>query len=79
MRKIGIYGGTFDPPHLGHNEMLLSAKKQLDLDFIIVLPCGDPVHKSDVTNKQYRYEMCKLAFGDDEGVFVSDYEVEKTE
>ena len=59
MRRIGLYGGTFDPPHLGHTEMLLQAKKQLDLDMVIVLPCGDPVHKSGVTNKQQRYEMCK--------------------
>ena len=79
MRRIGLYGGTFDPPHLGHTEMLLQAKKQLDLDMVIVLPCGDPVHKSGVTNKQQRYEMCKLAFADVDGIFVSDYEVEKPE
>jgi len=77
MRKIGLYGGTFDPPHLGHTEMLLQAKKQLDLDMVIVLPCGDPVHKSGVTNKRQRYDMCKLAFSGVDGIFVSDYEVEK--
>ena len=79
MRRIGLYGGTFDPPHLGHTEMLLQAKKQLDLDVVIVLPCGDPVHKSGVTNKQQRYEMCKIAFSGVDGIFVSDYEVEKPE
>lgn len=79
MRKIGLYGGTFDPPHLGHTEMLLQAKKQLDLDMVIVLPCGDPVHKSGVTNKQQRYEMCKIAFAGVDGIFVSDYEIEKPE
>ena len=79
MRRIGLYGGTFDPPHLGHTEMLLQAKKQLDLDLVIVLPCGDPVHKSGVTNKQQRYEMCKTAFSGADGIFVSDYEVEKPE
>lgn len=79
MRKIGLYGGTFDPPHLGHNEMLLQAKKQLDLDIIVVLPCGEPVHKTAASNKMHRYEMCKLAFCGDDGVYVSDYEVEKTE
>ena len=78
MRKIGIYGGTFDPPHLGHNEMLEEAIKQLNLDFVVVLPCGEPVHKTAVSNKLNRYEMCKLAFANTKGVFVSDYEVEQS-
>lgn len=79
MRRIGLYGGTFDPPHFGHVEMILQAKKQLDLDLVVVLPCGEPVHKTAVSNKINRYEMCKLAFDGEQDVFVSDYEVERAE
>lgn len=59
--------------------MLEQAIKQFDLDFVVVLPCGEPVHKTAVTNKLNRYEMCKLAFAKTQGVFVSDYEVEQTQ
>ena len=79
MRKIGIYGGTFDPPHLGHNEMLLQAQSQLELDFTVVLPCGEPVHKKTSTDKAKRLDMCRLAFSGEKNVVVSDFEIFNTE
>ena len=36
--KIGIYGGTFDPPHLGHMEAARTALEQMNLDLMIIIP-----------------------------------------
>ena len=43
--KIGIYGGTFDPPHLGHMEAARTALEQMNLDRLIIIPDCEPPHK----------------------------------
>ena len=43
--KIGIYGGTFNPPHLGHLEAARTAVKVLNLDLLLLVPAGTPPHK----------------------------------
>jgi len=43
--KIGIYGGTFDPPHLGHMDSARAAMAILELDRLILMPAGQPPHK----------------------------------
>ena len=45
MRKIGVFGGTFNPIHKAHIEIVKAAKEQLGLDFIIVMTGGNPPHK----------------------------------
>lgn len=76
--KIGIFGGTFDPPHNGHIKIAETAINELNLDKLIILPSGDPPHKTDVkkSNKFIRYEMAKRAFSDSRFV-MSDYEIQK--
>ncbi len=76
--RTGIFGGTFDPPHKGHIEIAKTAVKELGLDELIVLPSGDPPHKTDVvlSDKYTRYEMAELAF-DGTGFSMSDYEIKK--
>ena len=71
-----IFGGTFDPVHLGHLAMAESAVKQFDLSEIIVVPNGNPPHKSDlhITEFAHRYNMLCLGFKGMENVVVSDYE-----
>ena len=44
--KIGIYGGTFNPPHLGHLEAARTAVKALELDKLILIPAAVPPHKA---------------------------------
>jgi len=44
--KIGILGGTFDPPHLAHKEIALRAIKQFKLDKVVFIPSGTPWQKS---------------------------------
>ena len=44
--KIGVYGGTFDPPHLGHMEAARAAAALLELDKILFVPAAIPPHKA---------------------------------
>ena len=73
--KIGIFGGTFNPPHNTHIDIVKTAKEQLGLDELLVVPCGDPPHKTCEVDGSVRFELAKLAFG---GIAeVSDYELTK--
>lgn len=77
MTRIGIYGGTFSPPHNGHLQAVKAFMEQMWLDFVYVIPAAIPPHKTvdcDVTPEQ-RLDMCRLAFADVEGVYVSDMEI----
>jgi len=59
---IGIYGGSFDPVHLGHLQTAASVKNELNIDRLFMLPCFEPVHKNSLnyTSKQ-RLQMLDLA------------------
>ena len=75
--KIGIYGGSFDPVHVGHVNAALTFKEELSLDKIIVIPAYQPPHKKGLamTPSEHRLYMCNLAFGNLEGFEVSDIEI----
>lgn len=73
-RRIGIFGGSFDPPHLSHSFMLYSVHLRCDLDEIWVLPSGDHAFKGGQTPFQHRYEMARLAFQDQANTHVEDIE-----
>lgn len=62
-RRIGLLGGTFDPPHLGHLWLAETARTQLDLDVVLFLPVGQPPHKQDrpVTAVHHRVAMTQMA------------------
>ncbi len=49
MQRVGLYGGTFDPVHLGHLQLLLAAQREASLDKILVIPAAVPPHKSQAT------------------------------
>lgn len=72
--KVGIFGGTFNPPHKTHVDLAKQAKAQLNLDRLIVMPCGIPPHKRCDVDAERRLEMTKLAFPNDT---VCDYELKK--
>lgn len=79
MTRIGIYGGTFSPVHNGHVAAAKAFMEQMWLDVLFVIPAGIPPHKQ--VDRQVsaidRYRMCELAFGDMEGVIVSDLELRR--
>ncbi|MBR2496178.1 MAG: nicotinate-nucleotide adenylyltransferase [Clostridia bacterium] len=78
MKRVGIYGGTFDPVHNGHLRVADLAVKQLNLDKLIIIPAGIPPHKPDemISDNFHRLKMCELAFCG-EKFEVSDYEIKK--
>jgi nicotinate-nucleotide adenylyltransferase len=58
---IGVFGGTFDPPHLGHCILAAEAKQRLNLAKVYWLPAGQPPHKPDwpISLPEHRLEMVK--------------------
>ncbi len=77
MQRLGIFGGTFNPPHNGHLYIAGQAMEKARLDKVIFLPCGNPPHKGvdgDV-DAAHRLEMTRLAVKDDLRFDVSDLEV----
>lgn len=77
--RIGIYGGTFSPVHLGHVAAAKAFMEQMWLDILYVIPTGISPHKQmkgDATPAD-RLEMCRLAFENVEGVIVSDLEIRR--
>ena len=79
--KIGIYGGTFDPPHLGHMEAARTALEQMNLDRLIIIPDCEPPHKDlaeEAATPQQRLEMAALmADGLGPRAEVSDLEIRR--
>jgi nicotinate-nucleotide adenylyltransferase len=76
--RIGILGGTFNPPHLGHLICAQEAYLQLGLDRVTLIPAGIPPHKpvEHEPGAQHRLELCRLAIqGDEERFGVSDIEI----
>lgn len=61
--RIGIMGGTFDPIHAGHISMALNAKQQARLDRVLVIPTGNPPHKTDTAPAEDRWKMVCAACG----------------
>lgn len=82
--KIGIFGGTFDPPHLGHMEAARAAVAVLELDQLLFMPARTPPHKSlpeDGASPRQRLEMTQLMADGlrmPEVAQVSDLELERT-
>ncbi len=82
MKKIGIFGGTFNPIHKGHVKAALGFLEAAELDKLIVMPAGTPPHKeiTGADDPMLRYHMTKLAFdeADTSGkITVSDLELRR--
>lgn len=77
--KIGVFGGTFNPVHLGHLNCLKSVAEQAGLDKMIVMPDRIPPHKQaeDLASSEDRLNMCRLAFADIPCVEISDWELKQ--
>lgn len=73
--KVGIFGGTFNPPHNTHIQIAQKAQEQLSLDKLIVVPCGTPPHKKCDVTSATRFALTRQAF--DDICEVSDFEIVK--
>ncbi|HTX91957.1 MAG TPA: nicotinate-nucleotide adenylyltransferase [Anaerolineales bacterium] len=71
MPSIGIFGGTFDPPHVGHLILAAEAQAQLGLDRLLWVLTPDPPHKQDqsITALRHRLAMLELAIRDNQARF----------
>ena len=75
-RRIGLFGGTFDPPHLGHTRIARAFADQLALDTVIFLPAGDPYHKTAPRAPAAdRLAMTRAAAAADPRFAVSDLDI----
>ena len=80
--KLLLFGGTFDPPHIGHMNLLRGAMQAVQPDLTIVMPAGVPPHKAaSMTPGMWRYEMCAcfLALEKECGgrIEISDWEIHR--
>ena len=77
--RIGVFGGTFDPIHIGHLILAAEARHQLQLDQIVLAPAGDPPHKPDspISPLHHRLAMCRLAVADDNEISISLIDAER--
>ena len=78
--RIGIFGGTFDPIHIGHLILAEEAWYRLQLDCVYLVPAGDPPHKQRQTLSpvEDRIAMCRLATGDVDHMRVSRIDADRT-
>jgi nicotinate-nucleotide adenylyltransferase len=79
MTRLGILGGTFDPPHIAHLVMADQARSQLNLSRVLVVLAGQPPHKlgRPVTPIEHRLAMTQLAIANDPGLALSRVEVDR--
>jgi nicotinate-nucleotide adenylyltransferase len=79
MASLGILGGTFNPPHIGHLVCALEAVDQLGLDRVLLMPVAVPPHKEagDDPGPEVRADLCRLAAAGDERLEVSTLEVQR--
>ena len=76
--RIGIFGGTFDPIHLGHLAAARAAMGCARLDRVLIMPSAQPPHRDAATAPAgQRLAMCALAVEDEAGLEVSDLEIRR--
>lgn len=77
--RLGIYGGTFDPIHIGHLLCAEKAREAFNLDMVLFVPAGRPSFKRDqyVTPGHYRLDMCRMAVASNPYFDVSELEVQR--
>ncbi|HJQ52566.1 MAG TPA: nicotinate-nucleotide adenylyltransferase [Gemmatimonadaceae bacterium] len=78
--RVGVFGGTFDPPHVGHLLLASDAREALNLDRLIFIPAGAQpfkINNPPVASAQDRLEMVRLAVADDANYSVDDAEIER--
>jgi nicotinate-nucleotide adenylyltransferase len=77
-RRIGAYGGTFDPVHNGHIEVARAVARDFELDAVLLIPAHRPPHKDprSISDAYHRYAMAVLASLDEPRVRVSTIELE---
>ena len=75
---IGIFGGAFDPVHIGHTESIANLKNELEFEKIHIVPCNIPALKGSlIASPSERLKMLEIAFKDQSNIFIDDREIIK--
>ena len=79
IERIGVFGGSFDPVHMGHLTIAQDAVEQLELDRLIFVPAAVPPHKQDakLADSRHRFEMLQRATEGNLSFEVSDMELQR--
>jgi nicotinate-nucleotide adenylyltransferase len=78
MQRIGILGGTFDPPHIGHLILAQYTMESLDLDHVLFVPVGNHPHKEVTrTSADQRLTMLRLAIADNTAFSISQVDMNR--
>jgi len=77
--RIGIFGGTFDPPHMGHLIPVEAAREILRLDHVKIIPAALSPHKMDrdLSSPETRLAMVRLAFGENDAFVIDERELRR--
>lgn len=77
--RLGLFGGTFDPIHLGHTRMAAAFAAELNLDKVVFIPAGDPYHKefATQTSAHHRFNMVENAIEGNSLFSVSDCDIKR--
>jgi len=76
--EVAIFGGSFDPPHAGHQQIVEACISQLDIDRLIILPAYlNPFKSGSLADANMRLQWCRALFGTLPNVIVSDYEIQQ--
>ncbi len=78
MERVGILGGTFDPPHIGHLVLAEYARTALNLDCVLFVPAADPPHKHQLRyGIEHRLPMLELAIAGNDQFVISRVDVDR--
>jgi nicotinate-nucleotide adenylyltransferase len=78
LKRFGVFGGSFDPVHVGHLSIAQQVLNALKLEKVILVPAATPPHKQagrEMAPAADRLEMCRLAIHNMHGLDVSDFEI----
>lgn len=75
--RLGVFGGAFDPPHVGHRIVAADVVEALGLDRLLIVPAARPPHRDTVLSGDARLSLTRRAFAGDPRFEVSDVEFER--
>jgi nicotinate-nucleotide adenylyltransferase len=76
-RPVGVFGGTFNPPHNGHLGLICSAMGHFGCSRLVVMVAGRPPHKEVDLDAETRFRLAEAAFADEPGVEMSRHDLER--
>ena len=78
IRRLGVFGGAFDPPHLAHRALAETALAELELDELRVIPTGQAWHKTrNLSDARHRLAMARLAFANIPRLVIDEREIQR--